>query len=222
MIAASQRAFAPAARLSSSPRTSSRPAMKLPSPPDRVALLVRSPLAARPSRSAKSTPSSSSSAPTTRSSSTPTTIPKVERRHLLRLARQDRRHQGRARPRRGQVRGVDRLPPGRPDLVRRQAARPTQEEMFNERISLVFKRLRVVRMVDTQAQHARLPHLLRPRDRRLAAEQRHRGAGRPGDADPGEVRRAARSAAARRAHAGNAARPAPARRRAAPRRRPRR
>ena len=73
--------------------------------------------------------------------------PEGERRHLLRLARQDRRHQRRARSRRGQVGGVDRVPPGRPDLVRRKPLEQ-REEVFNERISLVFKRLRVVRMVD--------------------------------------------------------------------------
>ena len=73
--------------------------------------------------------------------------PKVERRHLLRVAGEDRRHQGRARPGRGQGRGVDRVPPGRADLVPGKPLE-TQEEMFNERISLVFKKLRVVRMVD--------------------------------------------------------------------------
>jgi hypothetical protein len=52
-----------------------------------------------------------------------------------------------------------------------------QDEMFSERISLVFKKLRVVRMVDRQAQHAGLPDLLRPRHRGLAAEQRDGGAG---------------------------------------------
>ena len=55
--------------------------------------------------------------------------PEGRRRHLLRLARQDRRHQRRARPRRGQVGGVDRLPPGRPDLVRRQAARAARGDV---------------------------------------------------------------------------------------------
>ena len=68
-------------------------------------------------------------------------------RHLLRVARQDRRHQGRAGPGRGQGGGVDRLPAGR---ARSRFAKPLpeQEEMFSERISLVFKKLRVVRMVD--------------------------------------------------------------------------
>ena len=44
------------------------------------------------------------------------------------------------------VRSLDRLPPDRADQLP-QAAAP-QDEMFNERISLVFKKLRVVRMVD--------------------------------------------------------------------------
>ena len=74
--------------------------------------------------------------------------PKVQRRDLLRLAGQDRRHQGRARPGRGQGRGLDRLPPGRTDLLPGGKPLETQEEMFNERISLIFKKLRVVRMVD--------------------------------------------------------------------------
>ena len=52
---------------------------------------------------------------------------------------------------------------------------PQQEEMFSERISLVFKKLRVVRMVD--AKHNTLVYLTYSDrvDRRLAAEQRHCG-----------------------------------------------
>ena len=44
--------------------------------------------------------------------------PEGRRRHLLRVAGQDRRHQGRARPGRGSRRGLDRLPSGRADHVR--------------------------------------------------------------------------------------------------------
>ncbi len=47
------------------------------------------------------------------------------------------------------------MPAGRSDLVRRTL--PVQEEMFSERISLVFKKLRVVRMVD--AKHNTLVYL---------------------------------------------------------------
>ena len=61
---------------------------------------------------------------------------------------------------------------------------PKQEDMFTERISLIFKKLRVVRMVDTQAQCAGLPDLFGPGDRGLAAEQRGRGGGGRGDQDP--------------------------------------
>jgi CreA protein len=64
----------------------------------------------------------------------------------------------------------------------------TQEEMFTERISLVFKKLRVVRMVDRKRNSLVYLTYFRPGDRGLAAEQRRGGRGRPGDADPGEVR----------------------------------
>ena len=55
---------------------------------------------------------------------------------------------GGAGPGRGQVRGLDRLPPGRARSASPSRCRQ-QEDMFTERISLVFKKLRVVRMVDT-------------------------------------------------------------------------
>ena len=55
---------------------------------------------------------------------------------------------GRDRHRRGQGRGVGRLPPGRRDPFQRQL--PKQEEVFSERASILFKRVRVVRMVDVK------------------------------------------------------------------------
>ena len=68
-----------------------------------------------------------------------------------------------------------------------QAAGTLQEEVFNERISLVFKRLRIVRMVDVKPQHPGLPDLFRPPHRRLAAEQRDRRAGGPRHTDSAQV-----------------------------------
>ena len=44
--------------------------------------------------------------------------------------------------------GLDRLPAGGAD--QHPAALPQQQEVFNERISLLFKHLRIVRMVDTK------------------------------------------------------------------------
>jgi CreA protein len=64
-----------------------------------------------------------------------------------------------------------------------------QEEMFSERISLVFKRLRVVRMVDSR-QCAGVPDVLGAVDRRLATEQRQRRAGGPVARHPGVTMKA--------------------------------
>jgi CreA protein len=72
---------------------------------------------------------------------------------------------------------------------------PRQEEVFSERISLVFKKLRIVRMVDREAQHAGLPDLLRAPDRGLAAEQRSPRCRGPRHADPGALGSAAESTA---------------------------
>ena len=58
-----------------------------------------------------------------------------------------------------------------------------QEEVFTERISLVFKKLRIVAHGGQDAQRAGLPDVLGPRHRRVAEEQRHGGCGGPLDAD---------------------------------------
>jgi CreA protein len=61
---------------------------------------------------------------------------------------------------------------------------PAQEEVFSERTSLIFKKLRIVRMVDKARNTLVYSHLLRSRHRRLAAEQRNGRACRSRDADP--------------------------------------
>ena len=50
-----------------------------------------------------------------------------------------------------------------------------QEEVFSERMSILFKRLRVVRMVDARRNTLLYPELFRQADRRLAAIQSERG-----------------------------------------------
>ena len=65
---------------------------------------------------------------------------------MLRRARQDRRHQRRAGARGRQVRSSIACRQVGPISFARPL--PAQEEVFNERISLVFKKLRIVRMVD--------------------------------------------------------------------------
>ena len=84
---------------------------------------------------------------------------------------------------------------------------PLREEMFNERISLVFKRLRVVRMVD-RAQRAGLSDLLRPL---VDGSPKNSVSVVPIDrATPIPAALTARfSAAARGAHARHAGRPVP-------------
>ena len=104
------------------------------------------PLWFRPSRSATSTRSSSSSDRITRSSSTRTTI---------RRSRGVTCYVSRAKT--GGIKGAVGLAEDRSEasIACRQVgpisfAQPlaVQEEVFNERISLVFKKLRIVRMVD--------------------------------------------------------------------------
>jgi len=72
-------------------------------------------------------------------------------------------------------------------LDRRGQRRPgpltAKEEMFSERISLLFKKLRVVRMVDARRNAPVYMTLFRPHLRRLAAEQRDGGGGGPRHAD---------------------------------------
>ena len=98
--------------------------------------------------------------------------PKVAGHHLLRVARQDGRDQGRDGRGRGQGRGLDRLPAGRAGEHRQAAAaagggvQRTHEHHVQAAAHRAHGR--------SPAQHARLPDLLRPPGRRLAARTRSR------------------------------------------------